>query len=60
MPTLDKGIQYVGMIKPMSTDYDYILTDMEGVIDSVSKNVSDQLLKVDQNLFKDKDSKINI
>lgn len=34
MPSLAEGIQYVGMIKPTNPDYDYMLTDMDGVIDS--------------------------
>jgi hypothetical protein len=59
MPTLTEGIQYVGMIKPIVSDVDYMLTDMDGVIDSFSKGVTG-LLNITPNLFKDKDTQINI
>lgn len=55
MPSLAEGIQYVGLIKPLSSDYEYILTDMDGVIDSFSKGIT-ALLGLTPNLFKDKDS----
>ena len=55
MPSLIEGIQYVGMIKPLASDYDYILTDLDGVIDSFSKGITN-LLSLNPNLFKDKDS----
>jgi hypothetical protein len=55
MPSLSEGIQYVGMIKPTSTDCEYMLTDMDGVIDSFSKGIV-ALLGIAPNLFKDKDS----
>jgi len=55
MPTLAEGIQYVGMIKPISSDYEYILTDMNGIIDSFSKGITG-MLGLSPNLFKDKDS----
>jgi hypothetical protein len=47
------------MIKPMASDYDYMLTDMDGIIDSFSKGIT-VLLGLTPNLFKDKDSQINI
>ena len=59
MPSLAEGIQYVGMIKPLASDYEYMLTDMDGVIDSFSKGITG-LLGLTPNLFKDKDSQINI
>ena len=59
MPSLAEGIQYVGLIKPMSSDFEYVLTDMDGVIDSFSKGITG-LLGLTPNLFKDKDSQINI
>lgn len=40
MPTLIEGIQYVGMIKPVHSDHEYILTDLDGVIDSFSKGIT--------------------
>jgi hypothetical protein len=47
------------MIKPMMSDVDYMLTDMDGVIDSFSKGITG-LLGLTPNLFKDKDTQINI
>lgn len=55
MPTLSEGIQYVGMIKPIVSDAEFMLTDMDGVIDSFSKGVT-SLLNITPNLFKDKDA----
>ena len=59
MPSLDEGIQYVGMIKPIVSEYDFMLTDMDGVIDTFTKGLAN-MLGLTPNLFKDKDSKINI
>jgi hypothetical protein len=59
MPNLIEGIQYVGMIKPIVSDFEFILTDMDGVIDSFSKGMLG-LLGLTPNLFKDKDTQINI
>jgi hypothetical protein len=47
------------MIKPIISDFEFILTDMDGVIDSFSKGMSG-LLGLTANLFKDKDTQINI
>lgn len=47
------------MIRPIASDYEYMLTDMDGNIDSFSKGVT-SLLGLTPNLFKDKDSQINI
>ena len=55
MPSLVEGIQYVGLVRPLSSDYEYMLTDMDGVIDSFSKGITG-LLGLTPNLFKDKDS----
>ncbi len=49
----------MGMIRPISTEYEYMLTDMDGIIDSFSKGVT-TMLGLTPNLFKDKDSQINI
>ena len=59
MPDFSEGIQYVGMIRPIASDYDYILTDMDGTIDSFSKGITG-LLGLNPNLLKDKESQINI
>lgn len=39
MPSLKEDIQYVGMVRPISTDYEYIITDMQGNIDSFTNGV---------------------
>lgn len=59
MPSLVEGIQYVGMVKPVASDYEYMLTDMDGIIDSFTKGLTG-MLGLTPNLFKDKDSQINI
>lgn len=43
------------MIKPIVSDFDYMLTDLDGVIDSFTKGVAN-MLGLTPNLFKDKDS----
>jgi hypothetical protein len=58
MPSLKEGIQYVGMIKPYSSDYDYILTDMNGNIDCFSKGIT-SLLGLNPMTFKENQA-INI
>jgi hypothetical protein len=45
----------VGMVKPITSDYEFMLTDMDGVIDSFTKGLS-SLLGLTPSLFKDKDS----
>ena len=47
------------MIKPITSDFDYIISDMDGVIDSFTKGII-TLLGLTPNIFKDKDSQINI
>ena len=59
MPSLAEGIQYVAMIRQSQADYDYILTDMRGVIDSFSARVS-TLLNMPANIFKESDINIQI
>ena len=43
VPSLKNDIQYIGLIKPTGKDYDYILTDQFGRIDSISKGISAML-----------------
>ena len=59
LPSLNEGIQYVGMIKPVASEYEYMLTDLDGIIDSFSKGLQ-TVLGLTPNLFKDEDSQINI
>jgi hypothetical protein len=57
-PALSDGIQYVGMIRPQITDNDYILTDMNGFIDSFTSGVG-LLFNLNPSVFKDS-SQVNI
>jgi hypothetical protein len=43
VPSLKNDIQYIGLVKPTGKDYDYILTDPLGRIDSISKGISSML-----------------
>jgi PAS domain S-box-containing protein len=43
VPSLKNDIQYIGLIKPTGKDYDYILTDQFGKIDSISKGITSML-----------------
>eukprot|EP00826_Nyctotherus_ovalis_P015648 TRINITY_DN14469_c0_g1_i2.p1 TRINITY_DN14469_c0_g1~~TRINITY_DN14469_c0_g1_i2.p1 ORF type:complete len:453 (+),score=149.66 TRINITY_DN14469_c0_g1_i2:196-1554(+) len=40
VPDLSEGIQYVGMMRQIQDNFDYVLTDQRGVIDSFSLGVS--------------------
>jgi PAS domain S-box-containing protein len=57
MPTLEEGLQYVGMIRQVHIDSDFILTDTRGVIDSFSAGIS-SVLNLSSLLFKE--SEINV
>jgi len=54
---LKEGLQYVGMIRQTQADYNYILTDMSGVMDSFSKGIGD-CLGIKPNIVKN--NKVNI
>lgn len=43
------------MVKPVNSDFEYMITDMDGVIDSFTKGITG-MLGLTPNLFKDKDS----
>ena len=43
VPSLKNDIQYIGLIKPTLKDYDFILTDQFGRIDSISKGITSML-----------------
>jgi PAS domain S-box-containing protein len=43
VPSLRNDIQYIGLIKPTNKDYDFILTDQYGRIDSISKGITSML-----------------
>ena len=47
------------MVRPVASDYEFIITDTDGIIDSFTKGVTG-MLGLTSNLFKDKDSQINI
>lgn len=54
VPSLKNDIQYIGMIKRSSRDYEYILTDDNGKIDSISEGIT-SLLKLPISFFKEHD-----
>ena len=43
MPHLEDGVQYAGMLQPRMSDYNYILTDDFGNIDSMSYGMAQML-----------------
>ena len=47
------------MVKPIQSAFEYIICDMDGVIDSFTKGITG-FLGLSPNIFKDKDSQINI
>jgi hypothetical protein len=52
MPSLKEGIQYVGMVRPTYTEFDYIITSLNGNLDSFSKGVQ-SLLGLNPQTLKD-------
>jgi PAS domain S-box-containing protein len=52
VPSLKNDIQYIGLIKPTGKDYDYILTDQYGRIDSISKGIT-SILQLQPTFFKE-------
>ena len=57
-PSLVDGIQYVGMMRPVTTDFEYIITDIYGHIDCFSSGIG-SMLSLNPQLFKDNEQ-INI
>jgi len=52
VPSLKNDIQYIGMIKRSSKDFEYILTDENGKIDSISDGII-SLFKLPISFFKE-------
>ena len=50
VPSLRNDIQYIGMVKQADRDYEYIITDENGKIDSISEGVI-SLLKLPISFF---------
>ena len=59
VPMLSEDIQYIGMIKHASRDYEYIITDENGSIDSISEGIF-SLLKLPASFFKEHEIPIQI
>jgi hypothetical protein len=59
VPSLKNDIQYIGMIKRSDKDYEYIITDENGRIDSISDGVI-SLLKLPISFFKEHEIPIQI
>ena len=43
LPSLESGVQYAGMIRKSEENYEYIILDQNGVIDSCSANLANML-----------------
>lgn len=59
VPSLKNDIQYIGLVKPTGKDYDYILTDQYGRIDSISKGIS-AMLGLQPTFFKENEIYIQV
>lgn len=59
MPSLEEGIQYVGMIRAMHSDSEYILTDSKGLIECCSQGIASSL-GLPFNVFKENEINIQI
>jgi hypothetical protein len=59
VPSLKNDIQYIAMIKRSERDYEYIVTDENGRIDSISEGVI-SLLKLPISFFKEHEIPIQI
>ena len=59
VPSLRNDIQYIGMIKRSNRDYEYIITDENGRIDSISEGIT-SLLKLTISFFKEHDIPIQV
>ena len=59
VPSLKQDIQYIGLIRPYGKEYDYIITDMQGKIDSITDGISG-FLNVGASFFKENDVYIQL
>lgn len=59
VPSLKKDIQYIGMIKKANYNFEYILCDENGIIDSISEGIV-ALLKLQISFFKEHEIPIHI
>ena len=59
VPSLKNDIQYIGLMKPQGKDFDYILTDTFGRIDSISKGIT-SLLQLQPTFFKENEIYIQL
>lgn len=59
VPSLKNDIQYIGLIKPTNRDYDFIITDQFGRIDSISKGIT-SILQLQATFFKENEIFIQV
>ena len=52
VPSLRNDIQYIGLIKPTNKEYEYIITDELGKIDSITNGIH-SILHVSASFFKE-------
>ena len=57
---MHRGIQYVGMVRPIVSEFEYVLTDARGVIDSFSRGFKDLMHGLSTQLFKEADINIQL
>ena len=58
IPSLIKGVEYVGMLNLINSDAEYIMTNINGVIDGISRRVSKLMGIKSPDIFKQ--NKVNI
>mmetsp|Transcript_15263 Transcript_15263/g.14825 ORF Transcript_15263/g.14825 Transcript_15263/m.14825 type:complete len:254 (-) Transcript_15263:896-1657(-) len=59
VPSLKNDIQYIGMIRRINKEYEYILTDENGIIDTISDGIV-SLLKLPIYFFKEHEIPIQV
>jgi len=59
VPSLKNDIEYIGLIKPINKEFDFILTDEYGKIDSISKGIT-SMLQLQANFFKENEIFIQV
>ena len=59
VPSVINDIQYIGLLRPINKNSDYILTDMQGKIDSISRDAS-AMFSVTTSFFNENDVYIQL
>lgn len=59
VPSLVNDIEYIGLIKPINRDFEYIVTDINGRIDSISFGMT-SMLNLQATFFKENEIFIQV